>query len=85
MVKDSTILSESNFKSTIMSNQITDYQLELKSKITESLTNLNSLLREAKENDLLSKISTKNKTIGKDGFPNCKYFEELEINLFVLL
>jgi hypothetical protein len=68
-----------------MTNQITDYQLDLKIKITESLSVLNSLLREAKQNGLESKILKKSATIGKDGFLNCEYFEELEITLLVLL
>lgn len=66
-----------------MSNQINDYRLELNTRIQKSLYLINSLLLEAKRNDLIVDISIKPALIGKDGFPNCKHFQEVEINLFV--
>jgi len=52
--------------------------VELKTKINEQVLILNSLLKQAKQADLVSKISRKTKYIDKE---QCLYYIELEINL----
>ena len=60
-------------------------QFELKTKIQESLTVLNLLLRKAEQENLVVEISNRSATIGKDGCKDCKYYSEIDINLLFLI
>ncbi|MBA0883668.1 hypothetical protein [Flavobacterium undicola] len=58
---------------------------DLKTKIQQQVILINELLLKACEEDLLVKISTPSKTIGRDGDLESKYYNEIEINLLVSL
>ena len=64
---------------------ISDSKLKLNAEIQQQLFLLNKLLLKACEENLVVKISTPFNTIGKDGNLDCKYYNEIKINLFVLL
>ena len=64
---------------------ISESQLKLNNQIQEQVILINNLLLKAKELNLKVKINTPSKTIGLDGDLETSYYNEIEINLFVLL
>lgn len=64
---------------------ISESQLKLNNQIQEQVILINNLLLKAKELNLKVKINTPSKTIGLDGALETSYYNEIEINLFVLL
>ena len=64
---------------------ISESQLKLNNQIQEQVILINNLLLKAKELNLKVKINTPSKTIGLDGALETSYYNEIKINLFVLL
>ena len=64
---------------------ISKSNLELNKKIQENLNILNELLSQAHKEGLVVKISNNIKANGIDGYAECSYFEQIEINLLVQL
>ena len=64
---------------------ISESQLKLNNQIQEQVILINNLLLKAKEENLKVEITTPSKTIGLDGALETSYYNEIKINLFVLL
>lgn len=64
---------------------ISESQLKLNNQIQEQVILINNLLLKAKEENLKVEIKTPSKTIGLDGALETSYYNEIKINLFVLL
>jgi hypothetical protein len=77
---------ELKLKLNIMSQLvISESQLKLNNQIQEQVILINNLLLKAKEENLKVEIKTPSKTIGLDGALESSYYNEIKINLFVLL
>ena len=77
---------ELKLKLNIMSQLvISESQLKLNNQIQEQVILINNLLLKAKEENLKVEITTPSKTIGLDGALETSYYNEIKINLFVLL
>lgn len=77
---------ELKLKLNIMSQLvISESQLKLNNQIQEQVILINNLLLKAKEENLKVEIKTPSKTIGLDGALETSYYNEIKINLFVLL
>jgi|JI61114C2RNA_FD_contig_31_6793982_length_451_multi_2_in_0_out_0_2 hypothetical protein len=60
---------------------ISESKSELNNKIQQHVLLINQLLSKACEENLVVKISTPSKTIGRDGHLECTYYNEIKINL----
>lgn len=84
--KYSSTKKELKLKLNIMSQLvISESQLKLNNQIQEQVILINNLLLKAKEENLKVEIKTPSKTIGLDGALETSYYNEIKINLFVLL